>query len=121
LLSLEFNGRRLTRYRIELLSLQARYLRITWLATAGPELMAVEGAVGDRIVERPRRVRKAPGIADGEAFVFDLGASLPVDGLTLDLPEVNTVVPGAWETRVNERDPWRYRDCGRPTAAWGRR
>jgi hypothetical protein len=108
LLSLEFNGRRLTRDRIELPPLQARYLRITWLAAAGPELTAVEGAVGDRIVERPRRVRKAPGTADGEAFVFDLGAALPVDRLTLELPEVNTVTPIVWEARVNVQDKWRY-------------
>jgi hypothetical protein len=108
LLSLEFNGRRLTRDRIELPPLQARYLRITWLAAAGPELTAVEGAVGDRIVERPRRVRKAPGTADGEAFVFDLGAALPVDRLTLELPEVNTVAPIVWEARMNVQDKWRY-------------
>jgi len=108
LLSLEFNGRRLTRDRIELPPLQARYLRITWLGAAGPELTAIEGAVGDRIIERPRRVRRAPGTADGEAFAFDLGAALPVDRLTLELPEVNTVAPIVWEARVAAQDPWRY-------------
>jgi len=108
LLSLEFNGRRLTRDRVELPPLQAHYLRITWLAATGPELTAVEGAVGDRIVEQPRRVRTAPGTADGEAFVFDLGAALPVDRLTLELPEVNTVAPVVWEARVNVQDKWRY-------------
>lgn len=108
LLALEFNGRRLTRDRIDVRPLRTRYLRITWLAATGPELTAVDGVVGDRLVERPRRVRKAPGTADGDAFVFDLGAALPVDRVALELPEVNTVVPIVWEARVNAQDPWRY-------------
>ena len=53
-------------------------------------------------------MRKAPGTADGEAFIFDLGAALPVDRLTLELPEVNTVAPIVWEARGNAQDPWRY-------------
>ena len=106
LLSLEYNGRRLTRDRIEFPPLRARYLRLTWLTGATPPLTVAQGDVGDRIVERPRRVRTAVGTTDGDAFVFDLGAALAVDRITLELPEVNTVAPVAWAARQDSQDPW---------------
>lgn len=109
LLSIEYNGRRLTRDRVEFAQLRARYLRITWLARAPPALAAVLGDAGDRLVEAPRRVRKALGVPDGGipgAFLFDLGAALPVGRITLELPEVNTVAPVTWEARTNAQDPW---------------
>jgi hypothetical protein len=109
LLALEYNGRRLVRDRIEFAPLRARYLRLTWLTPAPPELSAVAGDIGDRLVEPQRRIRKAGGSADADApatFVFDLGAALPVDRITLELPEVNTVAPVSWEARTGARDPW---------------
>lgn len=109
LLSIEYDGRRLTRDRIEFARLRARYLRITWLTRAPPALSTALGDVGDRLVEPPRRVRKAPGVPDDAiagAFQFDLGAALPVGRITLELPEVNTVAPVNWEARTNAQDPW---------------
>jgi uncharacterized protein DUF3999 len=109
LVSLEYDGRRLTRDRVEFPPLRARYLRLTWLTPGAPELAAAVGDVGDRLVEPPRRVRKAAGAPDGDApgtFAFDLGAALPVDRITLELPEVNTVAPVAWEARTAAQDPW---------------
>jgi len=107
LLSVEYNGRRLTRDRIEFAPLRARYLRLTWMAGAAPPLTMVEGDVGDRVVEQPRRVRTVSGTIDGaDAFVFDLGAVLTLDRLTLELPEVNTVAPVAWSVRQNAQGPW---------------
>jgi len=94
LLSLEYDGRRLTRDRIEFPPLRARYLRLTWLTAAAPLLAAVQGDIGDRVVERPRRMRKVAGTPDGDnGFVFDLG-------------EVNTVAPVAWAVRTDARNPW---------------
>jgi hypothetical protein len=110
LLSLEYNGRRLLRDRVEFPRERARYLRITWLTPSPPELASVLGDVGDRVVEPPRRTRRVPGVADPsmpDAFTFDLGAALPVDRVTLELPEINTVVPVSWEIRTNAQDPWR--------------
>lgn len=110
LLSLEHEGRRLTRDRVEFAPLRARYLRITWLTPAPPELTGVLGDIGDRLVEPPRRVRRAVGIPDGgsaDAFTFDLLAALPVDRVTLELPDVNAVVPVRWEARTFAQDPWR--------------
>ncbi len=109
LLALEYNGRRLTRDRVEFSPQSARYLRITWLTPSPPELTAVLGDIGDRLVDPPRRLRKATGVRDSEspdAFTFDLGAALPVERLTLELPEVNTVAPVDWEARTNAQDPW---------------
>ena len=109
LLSLEYRGRRLTRDRIDFAPLGARYLRITWLGGTGPELTAVDGDVGDRIVERRRRTRRSTGSAESaDTYGFDLGAALPVDRLTLELPEVNTVAPVVWDARVEAQGPWRY-------------
>ena len=109
LLSLEYNGRRLMRDRIELPPLQARYLRLTWLSAASPQLQSVQGVVGDRVVDTPRKLRRVNGARDAavdDAFVFDLGAALPVDRVTLALPEVNTVAPIAWEARTTADAPW---------------
>lgn len=109
LLALEYNGRRLTRDRVEFSPQSVRYLRITWLTPSPPELTAVLGDIGDRLVDPPRRLRKATGVRDSEspdAFTFDLGAALPVERLTLELPEVNTVAPVDWEARTNAQDPW---------------
>jgi len=107
-LSLEYNGRRLTRDRIEFPPFRARYLRLTWLTASAPPLTTVQGDVGDRVVERPRRVRTAVGAPDGaDAFVFDLRAVLGVDRMTLELPELNTVAPVTWSARQNAQDPWR--------------
>lgn len=110
LLSLTYDGRRLLRDRIELAPLRARYLRLTWLTPGSPALEAVQGDVGNRLLEPPRRVRKAAGVAEKEnpnAFVFDLGGVLPAEQLTLELPEVNTVVPVSFDVRTEPQEPWR--------------
>lgn len=110
LLSLEHNGRRLTRDRVELPPQRSRYLRITWLTPSPPALASAMGDIADRIIDLPRRSRNATGLPDRgnpDAFVFDLGAALPVDRVTLELPEVNTVAPVTWEARTHAQDSWR--------------
>ena len=110
LLALEFDGRRLVRDRIDLPPVQTRYLRLTWLSAASPELRSLFGDVGDRLVDTPRKLRRANGTRDAaldDAFAFDLGAALPIDRVTLALPEVNTVAPLAWEARTTPDAPWR--------------
>ncbi len=115
LLSLEYNGNRLTRDRVEFAPLRARYLRITWLSGAPPELTAALGDLGDRFVDPPRRVRTATGVPDGnlpDTFVFDLGGALPVDRVTLELPDVNAVAPIRVEARTTLQDPWSFAGAG---------
>lgn len=110
LLSLEFNGRRLTRDRVEFPAQKARYFRITWLSPSPPALATALGDIGDRVVDPPRRIRRAEGTLESgspDAFVFDLRAALPADRVTLELPEVNTVAPVTWEARTDAQQPWR--------------
>jgi hypothetical protein len=110
LLSLTYDGRHLVRNRIEFAPLRARYLRLTWLTPGPPALNMVQGDVGNRLVEPPRRVRKATGVAEQEnpnAFVFDLRGVLPAERLTLELPELNTVVPVSFDVRTEPQEPWR--------------
>jgi hypothetical protein len=111
LLSIEYNGRHLVRDHVEFAPQRARYLRITWLTPSAPALTAALGDIGDRFIDPPRRIRRAAGVReDGsgtDTFTFDLGAALPVDRITLELPEVNTVVPVTWEARTAAQDPWR--------------
>ena len=110
LLSLEWNGRRLTRDRVEFSPQRGRYLRLSWLTPSPPALQAVQGDVGDVVVEPPRRTRRAAGSvdpADANAYLFDLGATVPIDRVTLALLQVNTVAPIAWQGRVRVDEPWR--------------
>jgi hypothetical protein len=110
LLSLTYDGRRLTRDRIEFGPLRARYLRLTWLTPGPPALERVEGEFGSQVIEPPRRMRKAAGVPESEspnAFVFDLRGVLPVERLTLELPELNTVVPVHFDVRTTPQEPWR--------------
>lgn len=109
LLSLAYETRRLAREMIDFAPLRARYLRLTWLTPEPPGLTAVLGDFGDRVIDPPHHVRKAAGVAEQDnpnAFVFDLGSVLPVDRLTLELPEMNTVVPVSFDVRVTPQEPW---------------
>jgi hypothetical protein len=110
LLRLEYNGRRIVRDRIEFAPLAARYLRVTWLTPSPPGLAAVFGEIGDRIVDPPRRTRRATGTMDaGNAgtVLFDVGAALPIDRVTLELAELNTLAPVTWEGRTSADEAWR--------------
>lgn len=110
LLSLTYNGRRLVREKIEFDPLRKRYLRLTWVTPGAPALERVEGDFGSQVIEPPRRTRKAAGVPESDnpnAFVFDLGSVLPVERLTLELPELNTVVPVQFDVRTTPQEPWR--------------
>lgn len=110
LLSLSYAGRRLTHDRVELPRVAAHYLRLTWLTPSPPMLTAAFGDPGDREIEPARRMRRVAAIADPgdpNVFTFDLGAALPVDRVTLDLVDVNSVVPLRWQARTSAQDPWR--------------
>jgi Protein of unknown function (DUF3999) len=110
LLSLTHDGRRLVRDKIEFGPSRARYLRLTWLTPQAPALEMVQGDVGSELLDPPRRMRKAAGVAEKDnpnAFVFDLGSVLPAERLTLELPELNTVVPVYFDVRTAPEEPWR--------------
>jgi hypothetical protein len=110
LIDLEFEGRRLVRNRIELPALKARYLRVTWNGSEAPfEIASVTGVPTDTRVEPARQWRDVGGTPvaqrDGE-FEFDLGGKAPIDRVTIDLPEINSVVPAQLLSRDAAVAPW---------------
>jgi len=110
LLDLEYAGRRLTRNRVDVARVAAKYLRLTWIAgQPAPELASVTVEYGERTSESPRQWRTVQGtsVADkpGE-FEFDLGGLFPADRVTLELPELNTVAPATLSTRAEPGNPW---------------
>jgi len=96
LLALDYAGRQLVRDRIDLPAAAPRYLRLAFTGPNAQELAGVRGEIASRVVEPPRQSRKAAARVDpahpGE-YAFDLGGPFPVDRLTLELPEVNSVAP----------------------------
>jgi len=111
LIALEFGGRRLTRERIELAPITAKFLRVTFASgQPTPELTSLRGEAADRAVEAPRQWRDAAGVAVRDApgaYEFDLGGTFPVDRVTLLLPELNTVAPTEIFVRASAKDEWR--------------
>jgi hypothetical protein len=111
LLDLEYAGRRLSRDRIELAGGPAKYLRLTFDAgQPAPELATARGEFADRTIDMPRQWRDVPGTPDKERsgdYDFDLGGAFPVDRLTLQLPEINTVAPAQLFARASPKDEWR--------------
>jgi hypothetical protein len=117
LVALEFRGRRLVRDRVELPAASARYLRVGFVpAKRVVDIAAARGEAAPRIVEPARQWRKVAGVPDAKhpgEYVFDLGGFFPVDRVTLDLPDQNTVAPSVVYAAVpspagsNADDAWR--------------
>lgn len=96
LLALDYAGRQLLRDRIALPADAPRYLRVGFAGPNAPELASVRAEIASRVVEPARRSRKATARGDPAhptEYAFDLGGPFPVDRLTVELPEVNSVAP----------------------------
>jgi hypothetical protein len=96
LLALDYAGRQLVRDRVELPAAAPRYLRLAFTGPFAPELASVRGEIASRVVEPARQSRKAAARADPAhptEYAFDIGGPFPVDRLTLELPDVNSVAP----------------------------
>ena len=111
LVDLEYAGRRLTRDRVELPRTAAKYLRLTFESSAAaPEIATVRGEFADKTVEAPRQWRESKAVVDKERpgeYEFDLGGTFPVDRVTLELPEINSVAPAQIFVRPTAKDEWR--------------
>ncbi len=111
LVNLEYEGRRLTRDRIDFAPVKAKYLRLSW-RTSQPviEFTAVGGDRGDRAVDAVRQWREIAGSAvagkEGD-FEYDLGGAFPIDRVAVDLAEINSVVPSQLFARATPKDEWR--------------
>jgi hypothetical protein len=109
LIDVESGGRRLVRNRVEFAPTAARYLRLTWPAgEPAPELASVTADYGKRVAETAREWRSVASLgADkpGE-YAFDIGGMFPVDRVTLELAQLNTVAPAQLDARAASSAEW---------------
>ena len=111
LVSLQHDGARLERSRVELVSTKARYLRIGWAAMPqGTSLGALQAELGDTRVDASRKWEAVTGSAvSGKAgdYVFDTQGVFPADRVRLELPQANTVVQIQIFSRSRADREWR--------------
>jgi hypothetical protein len=97
--------------RVELSSVRAKYLRLSWVGLAAPfAFTSVLAQPGKQSVEAPHSslsVAGTPVESHPGEFEFDLGANVPVDRVNLQLPEANTVVAAELSSRAGVSEPWR--------------
>lgn len=117
LASLSYEGFRLGQRELELSSLEAKYLRISWpLGEKGIELSDVKAEV----VRQGEPVSRAwltltPGGEETHRGVYDFSVDgrFPVDRLKVKLPQPNTVVRAKLLSRATQGEtPWRERYSG---------
>ena len=102
---------RLVEQRIEFPPTKARFWRLSWAGTAAPfTLTSVFGEPARQSVDAlhasmnvaATAARSVPG-----EFQYDLGATVPVDRVNLELPDLNTVVDVELLSRDRPQDAWR--------------
>ena len=112
---LHYQGRILERRHIEFGPVQARYLRLVWLA---PERAVMLSEIrAERLADAlpPREwIPLAPtgrGDKPGE-FLYALIGRMPADRVRIQLPQVNSVVGVELYSRAGRNDGWRLRASG---------
>jgi Protein of unknown function (DUF3999) len=107
--NLHSDAQRLVEQRVEFAPTQAKFWRLSWSGAAAPfALTSVLGEPAKQNVDARHTslsLAAQPGKAPGE-FEYDIGASLPVDRLNLELPDINTVVEVELLSRVRPADAW---------------
>lgn len=114
LLDIEHGGERLARKRVEFSPVKAKYLRLTWQREAFQlNTLRADGPSASAPVEYRRiEFTATPGEKPGE-YLFDLLGRLPMERVSLALPQANTVAPARIQTRTDAKQPWR--DVGAAT------
>jgi hypothetical protein len=109
--NLHSNSERLVEQRVEFSPTKARYWRLSWSGAAAPfVLSAILAEPARQNVDArhtPLNVAAAAAKHVPGEFEYDLGASLPVDRVNLELPDSNTVVEVEFLSRARSTDPWR--------------
>ncbi|MCM8599844.1 MAG: DUF3999 domain-containing protein [Candidatus Accumulibacter sp.] len=102
---------RLEQLRLELPPSRAKYLRLSWPATAQAlPLAGLAAEPGDALIDPPRQWKQVAGTTSGDRvgeWAFDLGGQFPVDRLRLLLPQANSVASIEILSRSRATDPWR--------------
>lgn len=97
--------------RVEIPATLAKFWRLTWVDAPAPfEITSVSSEPARGRVDVERTVLTAVGTRipnqSGE-YEFDLGARVPTDRVTLELPERNTIVEAELLSREAPKDKWR--------------
>ena len=105
---------RLVEQRIEFPPTRARFWRLSWAGTAAPfVLTSIFGEPARQSVDALHASMNVAATAVTAArsvpgeFQYDLGATVPVDRLNLELPDLNTVVDVELLSRDRPQDAWR--------------
>lgn len=103
---------RIIERRAELAPAKAKYWRLSWPDTPAPfELTSITAEPAQDRVDVTREtvtVGGKPIASKRGEFEFDLGAKLPVDRLTLELPEQNSIVEVEMLSRAAAQETWRH-------------
>jgi hypothetical protein len=111
--NLHSNGERLIEQRVELAPTKAKFWRLSLSGSTAPFILtAVSGEPAKQSVDARHESlslaavsAKAAKNGPGE-LEYDLGASVPVDRINLDLPDINTVVDVEVLSRARPGDSW---------------
>ncbi len=108
--NLHSDAQRLVEQRVEFAPTKAKFWRLSWSGAAAPfVLTSVLGEPAKQNVDALHTSLSLAAVsaknAPGE-FEYDLGASVPVDRLNLELPDINTVVDVELLSRARPADGW---------------
>ncbi len=109
---LEQEGARIEQRQIELPSIRAKYLRLTWL---DPRFISGLPSVTATSSSTPQQTQPeilwteaiSPSRSANGEFVYRLDGMLPVERLRFILPQINTLAPAQLYARSNDKQPWR--------------
>lgn len=101
---------RIVERRVDLAGVGAKFWRLSWADSPAPfEITGVNAEPTRDHVDVPRQTLSAPGTPGkpGE-FEFDLGARVPADRVTLELPEQNSIIEAELLSRASPTQAWRH-------------
>lgn len=100
---------RIVERRVELAGMSAKFWRLSWADAPAPfEITSVTAEPTRGHVDIPRQTLSvAASSAKPGEFEFDLGARVPADRVTLELPEQNSIVEAELLSRAATTQPWR--------------
>jgi hypothetical protein len=108
---LSFDGQQVKRSRVELRSVKAKYLRISWPEDQTPlEALTVVAESSPTVIASPRLWQSfvaAPAAGMSGEYSYDLGGAFVFDRLRVRLPQVNTLVQVQILSRAKSSDEWR--------------
>lgn len=109
---LEQEGSRIEQRQVELPSIRAKYLRLTWLdpqaISSLPRVIATSSVAPPQ--SQPDMIWTeaiSPGRSRDGEFVYRLDSMLPVERIHFILPQINTLAPAQLLVRGNDKQPWR--------------